>query len=87
MAGGSQSPDLLWRSGRPIPAHHLRLPDSRQGWPVGYVAVCSFLWGGEHVHMDDVYPSSSLVFAASNLSISAAALSAICWICGNTAQV
>uniref|UniRef100_A0A8C3MG87 Uncharacterized protein n=1 Tax=Geospiza parvula TaxID=87175 RepID=A0A8C3MG87_GEOPR len=33
---------------------------------------------------DGVYPSSSLVFAASSLSISAAASSAICWICGKT---
>lgn len=59
---------------------------SRQGWPPESVAVCSCS-RGECVHRDGVYPSSSLVFDASSLSISAAALSAICWICGNIAEV
>lgn len=46
-----------------------------------------FLLQGECVPWDGVYPSSSLVFAASSLSISVAASSAICWICGKTVQI
>lgn len=57
--------------------------DPRQGWPLGCTAVRSRS-GRERVHRGDAYPSSSLVFAARSLSISAAALSAICWICRTT---
>uniref|UniRef100_A0A8C2THZ5 Uncharacterized protein n=1 Tax=Coturnix japonica TaxID=93934 RepID=A0A8C2THZ5_COTJA len=70
------------RSGRATPAHHLRLPGCRLGWQ--WALSSPFLLEGKCVHMGGVYPSSSLVFAASSLSISAAALSAICWICSNT---
>lgn len=51
--------------------------------------VCGspLLLEGECGHWDGVYPSNSLVFAASSLSISVAASSAICWICGKTGKI